>query len=61
MLSKEQTKAISEISANVGHIFFGSVALPFWLKPQGLSGILMVFTGLFIAICFWVASIKLIK
>ena len=61
MLSKEQIKTISEISANVGHIFFASVALPYWLNPQGLTNFLMVLTGLFMAFWFWTASVKLTK
>ena len=59
MLSKDKVKAIADIFASVGHVFFGSVALPFWLEPKGASSILMVLTGLFIAICFWIVSVNL--
>jgi len=43
--------------ANLGHIFFASVALPFWLALKNPSDFLVVIFGIFVAICFWVISI----
>lgn len=61
MFITEQIRTISGIFANLGHIFFASIVLPFITTPQSANNILLILSGFSIAVMFWIISVTLIK
>jgi len=59
--TSEQIKTISGIFANLGNIFFASIVIPFIATSQSPDEILLLLSGVSVAITLWVISITLVK
>ncbi len=55
-MSSEQIKTVSGIFANLGHIFFASIVIPFVVSPAD-GNMILIFFGVATALLMWSISI----